>query len=91
MDRADNKSVETAACNGGGFKGRVHLADHPLIRTKLSIIRDRRTEPKRFRELVYEIGLYVGFQATACLATTAEENVLPPATTASLLTLDAWQ
>lgn len=45
------------------------------MRTKLSIIRDKRTEPKVFRELVYEIGLYVGFQATARLNTTADKNV----------------
>lgn len=54
---------------------RVHVTDHPLVRTKLSIIRDKRTDSKVFRELVYEIGLYVGFQATAHLNTTIENNV----------------
>lgn len=63
------------ANSANGWKGRVHVTDHPLVRTKLSIIRDRKTDAKVFRELVYEIGLYVGFQATSHLATTAEKNV----------------
>lgn len=75
MGTADNKGVESAACNGGAFEDCVHVTGHPLVRTKLSIIRDRKTDPKRFRELVYEIGLYVGFQATARLTTNVEESV----------------
>lgn len=54
---------------------RVHVTDHPLVRTKISIIRDRKTDSKVFRELVYEIGLYVGFQATANLSTNPDQNV----------------
>lgn len=53
----------------------IHVTDHPLVRAKLSIIRDKKTDCKVFRELVYEIGLYVGFQATARLITSVEKNV----------------
>lgn len=60
---------------GGEWRTKVHVTDHPLVRTKLSIIRDRKTDSKVFRELVYEIGLYVGFQATSRLATNVEKNV----------------
>ena len=59
----------------GEWRTKVHVTDHPLVRTKLSIIRDRKTDSKVFRELVYEIGLYVGFQATSRLATNVEKNV----------------
>ncbi len=63
----------------------VVVADHPLMRTKLSIIRDRRTDSKLFRELVYEIGLYVGYQATRTLKTAANTNVRPLAAPAQQL------
>lgn len=57
------------------FDDRVHVTNHPLVQTKLSIIRDKRTDSKLFRELVYEIGLYVGFQATAQLSIKTDKNV----------------
>lgn len=75
MGAAGNGSVGIAGCNKGTLEGRIYVTDHPLVRTKLSIIRDRGTDPKLFRELVYEIGLYVGFQATASLTTSSAENV----------------
>ena len=28
----------------------VHVSNHPLIRHKLSYLRDKRTEPKKFRD-----------------------------------------
>ncbi|RIK34256.1 MAG: uracil phosphoribosyltransferase, partial [Chloroflexi bacterium] len=33
---------------------RVHVSHHPLIRHKLTKLRDINTEPKKFRELVRE-------------------------------------
>lgn len=56
------------AMNGAEIKG-LHLSDHPLVRSKLGLIRDKNTDAKTFRELVYELGLYIGFQATASLST----------------------
>ena len=35
--------------------GRVVVMDHPLIQHKLSLIRDKGTGPKDFRELVDEV------------------------------------
>lgn len=75
MNATCNGSVGTASCNKETLEGRVYVTDHPLVRTKLSIIRDRGTDPKLFRELVYEIGLYVGFQATASLTISSAESV----------------
>jgi uracil phosphoribosyltransferase len=45
----------------------VHVSGHPLIQHKLSILRDRRTEPKKFRELVREISILLAYEATADL------------------------
>ncbi len=43
---------------------RVHEMAHPLIMHKISMIRDENTTVKDFRELVYEISLLMGYEAT---------------------------
>lgn len=43
---------------------RVHVFDHPLIQHKLSILRDKNTGVKEFRELVGEIAMLMCFEAT---------------------------
>lgn len=42
---------------------RVILIDHPLVQHKLSILRDKETSCKQFRELVREIALFEGYEA----------------------------
>jgi len=44
--------------------GKVHVFDHPLIQHKVAMIRDKDTSVKDFRELVKEITLLMGFEAT---------------------------
>ncbi len=41
----------------------------PLVSTKLSLLRDVRTEPKKFRELVRELSALLAYEATLDLAT----------------------
>ena len=47
----------------------VHTSTHPLVAHKLSLLRDRTTEPKKFRELVRELSWLLGYEAMADLAT----------------------
>jgi uracil phosphoribosyltransferase len=42
----------------------AHINQHPLVKTKLSELRDKKTDSKRFRELVREIGTLLGYEAT---------------------------
>lgn len=42
----------------------LHIVDHPLITHKLSIMRDKRTGSKDFRELLNEISLLMGYELT---------------------------
>ena len=42
----------------------VHLIDHPLIQHKLSIMRDKDTSVKEFRELVSEVAMLMCYEAT---------------------------
>lgn len=43
---------------------RVTLVDHPLVQHKLTIMRDENTGTKQFRELVKELALFEGYEAT---------------------------
>ena len=45
----------------------VHVSMHPLVRTKLAVLRDQETKPKIFRELVGEITQFLMYEATADL------------------------
>lgn len=47
----------------------VFVSQHPLVRHKLSILRDVQTEPKKFRQVVKEIAGLLAYEATADLAT----------------------
>lgn len=42
----------------------LHIVDHPLIQHKLSIMRDKRTGAKEFRELLDEITVLMGYEVT---------------------------
>ena len=44
--------------------GKVHVLDHPLIQHKLSLIRDKETGSKEFRELVEELALLMAYEVT---------------------------
>ncbi len=46
----------------------VHASTHPLIAHKLTRMRDKATEPKKFRELVREIAGLLAYEVTADLA-----------------------
>ncbi len=48
----------------------VHVVDHPLVAHKMSILRDKNTSVKDFRELVSEIGMLITYEATRDLPMT---------------------
>ena len=50
----------------------VHIMDHPLIHHKLTIMRDKDTSVKDFRELVSEIGMLITYEATRDLPLTTK-------------------
>ncbi len=45
----------------------VFVSNHPLIRHKVTMMRDVQTEPKKFRELIREVALLLAYEATADL------------------------
>jgi uracil phosphoribosyltransferase len=46
----------------------ILASQHPLVAHKLTRLRDKRTEPKKFRELIREIDALLAYEATADLA-----------------------
>lgn len=42
----------------------VFVFDHPLIQHKISLLRDKTTDTKEFRELVSEISMLMGYEVT---------------------------
>jgi uracil phosphoribosyltransferase len=55
----------------------VLASTHPLVAHKLSRLRDKSTDPKRFRELVREISALLAYEATADLQTIPREVETP--------------
>lgn len=58
----------------------VFESKHPLVLHKLSRLRDVKTDPKKFRELVQEIAALMVYEATADLAVVPREVQTPMAT-----------
>jgi len=55
----------------------VFASRHPLVAHKLSRLRDKNTEPKKFRELVREIAALLAYEATLDLLTMPRELETP--------------
>lgn len=58
----------------------LYILDHPLIQHKLTIVRDKNTGTKQFRELVDEISMLMGFEITRHLPVKEIEVETPVST-----------
>jgi uracil phosphoribosyltransferase len=47
----------------------LHVSNHPLVQHKLSLLRNQKTEPKKFREVVRELAILMVAEATSDLPT----------------------
>jgi uracil phosphoribosyltransferase len=59
----------------------IHISSHPLIVHKMTRLRDKDTDPKKFRELLREIAALLFYEATLDLTTTPCQVESPLATT----------
>lgn len=57
-----------------------HILDHPMIKHKISILRNEKTSTKEFRELISEIAMLLCYEALKD-AKTYEEEIKTPITT----------
>lgn len=44
--------------------GNVFIFDHPLIQHKITLLRDKNTDVKQFREIVSEVAMLMGYEVT---------------------------
>ena len=57
--------------------GQLHVSKHPLLREKITRLRDEKTEPRQFRALVGEIATLLLYEATADLMVQETEVKTP--------------
>jgi len=69
--------VQFAYLTGEAFMHNVFISDHPLVKHKLTKLRDKNTEPKKFRELIREISGLLAYEATRDLALAPKEVTTP--------------
>lgn len=59
------------------FDENVYIFDHPLIKHKISILRDKNTGTNEFRSIVEELGMLMGYEALSDLPTRLEDIETP--------------
>ena len=55
----------------------VYVSQHPLVKHKLTLLRNVETKPKKFRELVRELAILLAYEATADMLL-SEKTVTTP-------------
>lgn len=55
----------------------LHIIDHPLVQHKLSIMRNKETSTMKFRDLLKEIAMFMGYEITRDFQLTYEEIETP--------------
>ena len=55
----------------------LHIIDHPLVQHKLSIMRNKETSTMKFRDLLREIAMFMGYEITRDFPLTYEEIETP--------------
>lgn len=64
------------------------LVDHPLVQYKMSRLRDKDTEMKEFRELIEELTVLIGYEATRDLPLTEKYVETPIAVARTMVLAD---
>ena len=55
----------------------LHVATHPLVQHKMTVLRDSNTTPQEFRRTLREITFYLGYEATRTIKTADVEINTP--------------
>ena len=55
----------------------LHIVDHPLVQHKLSVMRNKETSTMKFRDLLEEIAMLMGYEVTRDLPLTYEDIETP--------------
>jgi len=63
------------------IKQRLHINTHPLVRNKMTMLRDKDTGHRQFRELMGEIAAFISYEATQNVPIVEKTVETPIATT----------
>ena len=55
----------------------LHIIDHPLVQHKLTLMRDKKASTQKFRKLLKEISMFMGYEVTRDFPLTYEEIETP--------------
>ena len=55
----------------------VHIINHPMVQHKLSLMRDKQTSTNKFRQLLQEISMLMGYEVTRDFPLMYEETETP--------------
>ena len=55
----------------------LHIIDHPLVQHKLTLMRDKKASTMKFRKLLKEISMFMGYEVTRDFPLTYEEIETP--------------
>lgn len=66
----------------------VHVATHPLVARKMTLLRDTNTHGVDFRRILKEVTFYLGYEATRTLVTTPKQITTPNDVTHEGVALD---
>jgi len=68
FERKHSSEAVNAACSANTAGGRTVVIEHPLVRHKLGLMRDKNTSSKDFRELVQEVAGLMVYEITRHLS-----------------------
>ena len=64
IDKTNMRQVCDTVAKEEVYMSKVHVMDHPLIQHKVSLMRDKETGAKEFRELLNEISMLMAYEVT---------------------------
>lgn len=67
--------------------GKLFISEHPMIQSKMAMLRDKNTGSKEFREIIGEVAMLLSYEATRELPLT-DVQVETPITTANCKVID---
>lgn len=68
-------STECVTDDTACFWNKVTVSQHPVVIAKINRMRRKDTDSKLFRELMYEVGTFLAYEATAELTLTESKDV----------------
>lgn len=75
MKRSSGATASTDSLNNVPLTDKVHVSSHPVVVTKINRMRRKDTDSKLFRELMYEVGTFLAYEATSDLSLTESKTV----------------